>query len=70
MLRRLTGVLSDIMPGESDKHAADPIEGKVEPKDITATILHCLGLSPTTEYHDDEGRPLPLSRGRVIDEIL
>ena len=45
-------------------------KARVEPKDITATILHCLGLSPTTEYHDDEGRPLPLSRGRVIDEIL
>ncbi len=64
------GINGGVVHGKSDKHAADPIEGKVEPKDITATILHCLGLSPTTEYHDDEGRPLPLSRGRVIDEIL
>lgn len=64
------GIQGGVVHGKSDKMAADPIEGKVEPQDITATILHCLGIAPTTEYHDDEGRPLPLSRGRVIREIL
>lgn len=63
------GIRGGVVHGKSDKMAADPIEGKVEPKDITATILDRMGLAPTTEYHDDEGRPLPLSRGRVIKEI-
>ena len=31
--------------------------------------FHCLGHSPDTELHDTEGRP-PISRGRVITEIL
>ena len=56
--------------GRSDKIAGDPVSGRLEPQDITATILHCLGLSPSLEYHDDKGRPLPLSRGNVIEAIL
>ena len=64
------GIRGGVVHGKSDKMAADPVEGKVEPKDITATILHCLGLSPSAEYLDEEGRPLPLSRGNVIREIL
>ncbi len=64
------GIRGGVVHGKSDKMAADPLEGKVEPKDITATILHSLGISPDTEYYDEEGRPLPLSRGRVIREIL
>ncbi|MDB4671348.1 DUF1501 domain-containing protein [Pirellulaceae bacterium] len=64
------GIQGGVVHGKSDKTASDPIEGKVQPMDITATILHCLGLPPSTEYFDDQGRPLPLSRGRVITEIL
>lgn len=64
------GIRGGVVHGKSDKMAADPIEGKVEPKDITATILHSLGVAPHTEYLDEEGRPIPLSRGRVIREIL
>ncbi len=64
------GIRGGVVHGKSDKMAADPVEGKVEPKDITATILHSIGISPSAEYEDEEGRPLPLSRGRVIREIL
>ncbi len=64
------GIRGGVVHGKSDKMAADPVSGKVEPKDITATILHSLGISPSTEYLDEQDRPLPLSRGRVIKEIL
>jgi hypothetical protein len=46
------------------------VAGRVEPRDLHATMFHCLGHSPDTELHDTEGRPHPLSRGRVISEIL
>ena len=49
---------------------AFPKTGLVRPEDITATIFQCLGLSPDTVLHDPQGRPFPLSRGRVLHEIL
>jgi hypothetical protein len=42
----------------------------VRPEDLSATIFHCLGYSPTTEYHDPLGRPHPISRGEVLHAIL
>lgn len=64
------GVRGGTVYGKSDAHAAFPVSGRVEPRDLLATIFHCLGHSPDTELLDTEGRPLPLSRGRVITEIL
>jgi hypothetical protein len=64
------GVRGGVVHGKSDGHAAYPVAGRVEPRDLLATMFHCLGHSPDTELHDTEGRPLPISRGRVISEIL
>ena len=64
------GVRGGVVHGKSDAHAAFPMSGRVEPRDLLATIFHCLGYSPDTALHDLEGRPLPISRGRVISEIL
>jgi hypothetical protein len=56
--------------GASDEHAAYPLEKVVHPEDITATIFHCLGYAPETEIHDAVNRPFPISRGRVLRELL
>lgn len=64
------GVRGGVVHGKSDAHAAFPMSGRVEPRDLLATVFHCLGYSPDTALHDLEGRPLPISRGRVIGEIL
>ncbi|MES2793262.1 MAG: DUF1501 domain-containing protein [Planctomycetota bacterium] len=64
------GVRGGIVHGKSDGHAAYPVSGRVEPADLLSTIFHCLGHSPDTELHETEGRPIPLSRGRVIEDIL
>lgn len=64
------GIKGGAIHGQSDKHAAFPVSGKVEPQDITATIFHCLGFAPETLIQDNVGRPFPISRGRVIREIL
>lgn len=64
------GIRGGIVHGKSDAHAAYPTSGKVEPRDLHATLFHCLGYPPDTEMHDTEGRPLPVSRGRIIEEIL
>ena len=47
-----------------------PLRGVVRPEDLSATIFHCLGYSPQTDYHDPLGRPHPISRGEVLHAIL
>ena len=60
------GVRGGQVYGASDAIGGHPRDGRVQPQDLTATVFHCLGLSPQTEIHDGLGRPLPLSRGEVI----
>lgn len=64
------GIRGGVVHGTSDKHAAEPLDGVVRASDIMATIFHCLGYHPDTELRDPVGRPLPVSRGRVIEEIV
>ncbi|HVW01194.1 MAG TPA: DUF1501 domain-containing protein, partial [Planctomycetaceae bacterium] len=64
------GIRGGQVYGSSDELGAQPKSGKVNPQDLTATILHCLGYDPQTEIHDSLGRPLPVSRGEVIRAIV
>lgn len=64
------GVQGGIVHGSSDRDAAYPVEGRVEPRDLMATIFHCLGYHPETIMHDTDGRPIPISRGDVIEAIF
>ena len=64
------GIRGGVVHGASDKNAAFAMEGKVEPADIIATLFHCLGIAPETEIRDSFDRPIPISRGRVIEAIL
>lgn len=60
------GIRGGQVLGSSDKIGGHPREGKVEPQDVHATILHCLGYTAETMMHDVEGRPIPAMRGTVI----
>ncbi|MEI8017601.1 MAG: DUF1501 domain-containing protein [Schlesneria sp.] len=64
------GVRGGSVHGSSDKDSAHPVEGRVEPQDVIATVFHCLGHHPDTIIHDTLGRPIPISRGEVIHQIL
>ncbi len=64
------GIRGGTVFGTSDRDAAYPIEGRVAPSDLLATIFHCLGYAPETEMHDTLGRPFPVSRGNVIEAVL
>jgi len=56
--------------GASDATAAYPTERPVAPPDVTATILHALGVPADQLMYDRLNRPLPLSTGEVIGELL
>jgi len=64
------GIRGGVTWGASDAIGAYPKDGKAQPQDLTATIFHCLGLDPQTEMNDTLGRPIPISRGEVIQQIL
>lgn len=56
--------------GESDRDGAFPRSGKVDPVDLHASILHCLGIDPRCEVRDESGRPLVISNGQPIAELF
>lgn len=61
------GIRGGQIHGASDRHAAFPADNPVSPADLTATILHHLGVDPSREYvSESQGLPHRLSEGRVI----
>jgi uncharacterized protein (DUF1501 family) len=64
------GIRGGVVHGATDRHAAEPRTEAVRPCDYLATAFHCLGFEPETIVHDLEGRHLPISRGRVMTELL
>jgi len=64
------GIRGGTVYGTSDKNAAYPADGRVEPRDLIATVLHCLGFGGDAELRDAENRPFPASRGNVISAIV
>jgi hypothetical protein len=64
------GVKRGFVYGSSDRIGAYPAANPVRPEDISATLYHLLGLDPHTEMRDALNRPLPLSTGTVIEEIV
>jgi uncharacterized protein (DUF1501 family) len=64
------GIRGGAVYGSSDRHGAYPADGRVEPRDLIATVLDRLGFAPDSELRDTEGRPFPASRGSVIKAIV
>jgi hypothetical protein len=64
------GIRGGTVYGASDRIGAEPRDGRVRPEDLTATIFHCLGHPPDTEIRDALHRPIPISRGQVVRQIL
>jgi hypothetical protein len=64
------GIKGGTVVGRSDKNAAYPAAYPMSPADFTATIYHCLGLDPHSETHDQTGRPIMLSKGTPIAELV
>jgi hypothetical protein len=63
------GVARGAVVGASDRLGGEPITQRYGPWDVSATILHALGIDPRTHYVDPLGRPLPVSQGLPIEAI-
>lgn len=64
------GVRRGIVHGSSDSIGGYPRDGRVKPQDLLATIFHGLGIKPDTEIQDAQGRPIPVTRGEVIRQVI
>lgn len=64
------GIQTGQIYGSSDKHAAYPAEKPVSPSDLTATIYAALGIAPDMIVRDRENRPVALTEGSPIRELL
>jgi uncharacterized protein (DUF1501 family) len=57
--------------GSSDATGAAPTERPISPSDILATLYRHLGIDPTQQLTNLQGRPIPLlPDGKPIDELF
>lgn len=64
------GIKKGFVFGSSDSKGAFPAQDPVRPEDLSATIYNQLGISHKTEIKDNLNRPLPISPGKVIQELI
>jgi len=64
------GIKRGYVFGSSDRIGAFPNSNPVGPWDVYATMMHCCGINPATEIKDSFGRPIPISTGKVIADVL
>jgi hypothetical protein len=64
------GVRRGHVYGVSDRIGAYPSREPVRPDDLSATMFHLLGINPHIEVRDTLNRPLPISNGQVISDVL
>lgn len=64
------GIRGGYVHGASDKYAAYPSRDPVTSGDLAATIYHLLGIDPDTELRDALDRPMALTTGQVVTDLL
>lgn len=56
--------------GATNRNGEYPVERRLDPHDILATIYKHLGIDHSREFLDQQGRPIPLTRGTPIEELF
>lgn len=64
------GVKRGYRHGRSDGDGAYPADKPVRLDDLSATMFSLLGLEPDTIVHDKLNRPVPISAGTVVSDLL
>ena len=64
------GIRGGQVHGRSDSKGEEPHTNPVSPADFLATMWTLLGVDPRHELRDRFGRPIPLSSGKVIDQLI
>lgn len=64
------GVRAGAVYGSTDRLGGYPQDRPVSPSDLTATMLHLLGVEPDLEIHDRTGRPYSANDGSPILDLF
>jgi hypothetical protein len=56
--------------GTSDSRAGYPGENPVTPEMLAATLFAAMGLDPHAVVHSRDGRPMPVSHGMAVNNVL
>jgi hypothetical protein len=64
------GVKRGQVYGTSTNDGGYAEQNPVRPDDLAATMFHALGIDPAQHMHDLQNRPIPLSYGRVVHDLL
>ncbi len=64
------GITGGQVIGASDRIGAFPATDPIDPVDIHATMLRCMGLDREQTMIDHLNRPYPLSMGRVVERLV
>jgi hypothetical protein len=64
------GVVPGQVIGKTDRIAAYPLSRTFSPADLGATIYEALGIDPSAEFHDVQGRPHQLDQGQLIAPLF
>jgi len=64
------GIQGGQVYGSSDQQGAYPRDNRLEPQDLTATILHLLGIGHQVMFHDLGGRPHHATLGEPLYSLL
>ncbi len=59
-----------LVHGSSDRNGAYPTNHPTSPSDLAATLYRLLGIDPSGDIHDVQGRPYQISDGRVIGGLV
>jgi hypothetical protein len=54
----------------SDRLGTQPMDGRIQPPELLATLFRCLGIRPDAEVRDALGRPVPITRGEVLRQVF
>ena len=64
------GIRAGQVYGASDRNGAYPARDRVTPPQLTATILHLLGVNHEATFPDRTGRPLRVVEGEPIAGLI
>ncbi|MCA9146406.1 MAG: DUF1501 domain-containing protein [Planctomycetales bacterium] len=64
------GISGGQVYGKSDKQGGHPIEDRVQPGELTATMFHLLGVDYQSSFMDREGREHRLTEGKPLFKLL
>ena len=64
------GIQGGQIHGATNPSGMEVVEGKMDQQDLLATLCQALGVDPATENIAGGGRPVPISEGNVIEQVL